>query len=271
MASTPVFKGCPRCGGDLAAETISGMRALGCLHCDAVVLARADVAAMLAGDAATEEADTEEAPDNLVLDTPAPSPMRVAAKPNKGPTWPVTAAIGLFTAAGGLVLGALAVVAAGGNGARPPIDEPAVLGAVTEVAAPPAVVAPEVLAAPSQEPALPVEDVSAPASLPAADGPAGADSPPSSDLPKGKKDPLAQGWAAVDRGDWFSAKSAFEIALASRPADADANFGLGYVLFQLGNAKDARPYLCAAASTTTSVDTAREANGLLSQAGLACN
>ncbi len=277
----PVFRGCPKCGGSLAAENLRGARALGCLHCDAVIMTRADLAAMLEGDAVTEEAVTESGPYALI-DTPTPGPARTAQPQARrgGVHWAIAVSIALFTAAGGLVAGAGVVLIATRVGAladpTPAPDLPVLPVAIAATpdepldagieTAPPADVAvatdPVALTDPSPPVVEPPVDV---APVEVAPVVAAVVAPPVK-----KKSPLDRGWKSVDNGDLFTAKDLFEEAYLADPSNGEAAYALGYALYNLGKGAEAKVYLCKAIHLPVSVDTSREVNGLLTQIGTPC-
>ena len=281
----PVFRGCPKCGGSLAAETLHGARALGCLHCDAITLTRADLAAMLEGDAVTEEAETDTGPYALI-NTPTPGPARTSQPPKRGGIhWAIVLTVALFTSAGGLVAGAGVVLIAtklGGIASSLPLpEEPVLPGAVAVASEEPVVADPAAVAVvdPSSEPAVATDPVVAtdpgvvtdPAAVVE---PVAAVEPvaiqPVAPPPVKKKSPLDRGWKAVDNGDLFTAKDAFEEAYLADPNNGEAAYALGYALYNLGKAAEAKTYLCQAVHRPLSVDTSREVTGLLTQIGTPC-
>lgn len=79
---------------------------------------------------------------------------------------------------------------------------------------------------------------------------------------------IRQGWALADRRD-PAAADRFRAALAERPGDPEATYGLGYVYLQAGDTVAARRYLCAAVGGGDE-EMRREIRALLERNKLSC-
>ncbi len=130
-------------------------------------------------------------------------------------------------------------------------------------------------AAPAAEPALAPKPKAA--DKPAPPKPAAPPAPappkpaaPPAPAPKASASALVdRGWAAVS-GSPNKALTYFEQALERKPGDAEASYGLGYALLQLGRAPEAKPHLCRALRSG-STQTRRDVQGMLGQNSMSCD
>jgi len=79
-----------------------------------------------------------------------------------------------------------------------------------------------------------------------------------------------RGWAALDNGRYSEAADTFRRAIEAAPGDGQAHLGLGVSLLSSNQATQARTHICRAAELGPN-DIRRQAQGVLSEAGLSCN
>jgi hypothetical protein len=290
--SAPVYRGCPRCGGGLSVEVIDGFRGLGCLNCNVVVLTRNDLQALMSGDR-TEETEESEGVPLIPIDADDDDlhigPKRPAGVLGIGASIALAILTGIvgIGLGGGVVLLAVAANAARGTGdvATADLTAPPAAAAVGEADEPTLgqVMASDPAALPldpsgdafvhgPSEPiaaADPVADPEPVAPVPKVTPPKTTTAPATSGR-RAKGSPVDRGWSAVGAGDLAGAQAAFEEGIAADPNNGEANYGVGYVLLKRGQDSTAKTYLCGALGMNVSVDTRREAQGLLDRSGIDC-
>ncbi len=119
--------------------------------------------------------------------------------------------------------------------------------------------------APTPEPPAPEPT---PAPTPAPEPPPPAPEPPAADKPLSLGQLIDKGWENAD-GDPAAALVLFNKALAISSSNADANFGVGYIMLAKGDPAGAKPYMCKAARAPDAV-TKAEVAGMLAAAKLTC-
>ncbi|MCB9687453.1 MAG: tetratricopeptide repeat protein [Alphaproteobacteria bacterium] len=80
---------------------------------------------------------------------------------------------------------------------------------------------------------------------------------------------ISEGWRLVET-DPQAASRKFRAALDQRPGDAEASYGLGYSLLQLGDREGARPWLCSALGSGNR-ELHREVQSVLDHKQLTCS
>lgn len=80
---------------------------------------------------------------------------------------------------------------------------------------------------------------------------------------------VARGWGVVGK-DAAAGLDLFGRALLANPDHAEAHYGMGYALLQIGQGGEAAPHLCTAKTTLTDRDSLRDVGVLLSRNGLSC-
>ena len=194
-----------------------------------------------------------------------PASQRTPPQPGEPPAEPVgrldsVLLLGLGAAA--LLAGLLGLAALAGHKvyvaeSAPPAPEPASAPAAT----------PEELGtSPYDPPPEPPVEPEAPAGEPQA----APEAPRSAPAPAASAPTVARAWAAADSGDWTGAERIFRAVVSRSPYDADANFGLGYVLLKTSSRQAAAPHLCKGLQSR-SADTVREVQGLTKRYRIDCN
>jgi len=179
----------------------------------------------------------------------------------------VVAVAALVLLAGGGIYAAGLLGGDGGVTAAPATDPDPETTPKPEVAPAAGTDGEEAAADPALEPAPAPEPKAADKPTPKpAPKPAAAPAP----APKASAGALVdKGWSAVS-GSPSKAMAYFEQALALKPGDAEASYGLGYALLQVGRGPEAKPHLCRALRNG-STQTKRDVQGMLGQNSMSCD
>ncbi len=159
--------------------------------------------------------------------------------------------------------------------ATPPAPSPPPAPARTTTPAPkpaqtPAKPTPAPKPAPAAAPAPAASAPARPAQPAPAPAPKAPTPPPSQPVPTGDAATLVdRGWAQVEAGKLSAAQASFQGALAADGRNADARYGLGYTLLELGQAAEGGRQLCLALKSASPA-LRREIEGVLGGRRLRC-